>query len=102
MTIERPMFPPRAESVDSFSRQPAIGQPASQTLTSESATPVEALSLAQLRFVQCLVRFGLSLDEAGAVISSELERLRPDGRKQRRRLTLVGMRLVPVPAGVRQ
>lgn len=27
MTIERPMFPPRAESVDSFSRLPAIGSP---------------------------------------------------------------------------
>jgi hypothetical protein len=36
MTIERPMFPPRAESVDSFSPQPGIGQPESQTLTSES------------------------------------------------------------------
>lgn len=27
MTIDRPMFPPRAESVDSFSCQPATGQP---------------------------------------------------------------------------
>jgi hypothetical protein len=41
MTIERPMFPPRAASVDSFPLQPAIGQPDSQTLTSDSpmATP---------------------------------------------------------------
>ena len=31
MTIERPMFPPRAESVDSFSTQPAIGQPKVET-----------------------------------------------------------------------
>jgi hypothetical protein len=44
MTIERPMFPPRAESVDSFSPQPAIGQPESQTLTSDSPKPAEGLS----------------------------------------------------------
>jgi hypothetical protein len=41
MTIERPMFPPRAESVDSFSRQPAIGQPESQIRISESPKPFE-------------------------------------------------------------
>jgi hypothetical protein len=41
MTIERPMFPPAAESVDSFSLQPAIGQPESENLTSESAKPAE-------------------------------------------------------------
>ena len=39
MTIKRPMFPPRAESVDSFSLQPGTGQPGSQTLTSESPKP---------------------------------------------------------------
>jgi hypothetical protein len=44
MTIERPMFPPRTESVDSFSAQPAIGQPESQTLTSESRKPAKGLS----------------------------------------------------------
>ncbi len=43
MTIERPMFPPRAESVDSFSTQPAIGQPESGNLTSDSPKPVQAL-----------------------------------------------------------
>jgi hypothetical protein len=41
MTIERPMFPPRAESVDSFSLQPAIGLSDGQTLTGDSPRPVE-------------------------------------------------------------
>jgi hypothetical protein len=41
MTIERPMFPPAAESVDSFSHQTAIGQPQSGNLTSESRKPAE-------------------------------------------------------------
>jgi hypothetical protein len=45
MTIERPMFPPRAESVDSFSHRPGIGQPESQTLISDSAKAVEDLDL---------------------------------------------------------
>jgi hypothetical protein len=44
MTIERPMFPPRAESVDSFSHQPAIGQPERGSRVSESREPAERLS----------------------------------------------------------
>jgi hypothetical protein len=76
MTIERPMFPPRAESVDSFLLQPAIGQPESGNLTSDSPSPFEDVDLAQLRFVRCLVRIGLTLDEAGAIVSAELDRLR--------------------------
>jgi hypothetical protein len=44
MTIERPMFPPRAESVDSFSHQPAVGQPASQNRVGESRKPAKGLS----------------------------------------------------------
>jgi hypothetical protein len=40
MTIDRPMFPPRAASSDSFPLQPAIG-PDSQALTSESPSPFE-------------------------------------------------------------
>ncbi|MGY4437051.1 hypothetical protein ACVWWO_009528 [Bradyrhizobium sp. F1.13.1] len=40
MTIERPMFPPRAESVDSFSAHPATGQLETGKLTSESPTRV--------------------------------------------------------------
>jgi hypothetical protein len=43
MTIERPMFPPRAESVDSFSHQPAIGQPESQNLTGDSPSPAKSV-----------------------------------------------------------
>jgi hypothetical protein len=97
MTIERPMFPPRAESVDSFSHHPAIGQPASQTRTGDSPKTFEALDLAQLRFVRCLVRFGLTLDEAADVVAIELDHLRSHTGKKRRRLTLVGDRLVPVP-----
>jgi hypothetical protein len=44
MTIERPMFPPRAESVDSFPLQAAGGQPGSQARTRESRKPVDGLS----------------------------------------------------------
>jgi hypothetical protein len=44
MTIERPMFPPRAESVDSFSPQPAIGQRERERRVSESRKPSEGLS----------------------------------------------------------
>ena len=44
MTIERPMFPPRAESVDSFSLQPAIGQRERECRLSESRKPAEGLS----------------------------------------------------------
>jgi hypothetical protein len=50
MTIERPMFPPRAESVDSFSPQPATGQRGSQTLTGESRRPAEGPSAAIISF----------------------------------------------------
>lgn len=42
MTIERPMLPPRAESVDSFSAQPAIGQQKAEKRTSESRKPALA------------------------------------------------------------
>lgn len=44
MTIERPMFPPRAESVDSFPANPATGQPETGERTSESRKPAEGLS----------------------------------------------------------
>jgi hypothetical protein len=43
MTIERPMFPPRAESVHAFPPQPAVGQPGGESLTSESSKPAEGL-----------------------------------------------------------
>lgn len=44
MTIERPMFPPRAESVDSFSVQPATGQPETGECISDSPRPVSSQS----------------------------------------------------------
>ena len=44
MTIERPMFPPRAESVDSFSLQTGIGQRERECRVSESRRPTEGLS----------------------------------------------------------
>jgi hypothetical protein len=98
-TIERALLPPRAESTDSIFLQPAIGQPDSGNLTGDSPSPFEDVDLALLHFVQCLIRFGLTLDEAGAVVSGELERFRAGTiKKQRRRLVLVGMRLVPMPA----
>src|SRR4051812_20049617 len=40
MTIERPMFPPRAESVDSFAHQPATGQPETGERTTDSPRPI--------------------------------------------------------------
>src|SRR3984893_19190743 len=46
MTIERPMFPPLPDSTDSFLPQPAIGQPESETLTSDSPSPFEDVDLA--------------------------------------------------------
>jgi hypothetical protein len=59
--------------------------------------PTESLDLAMLRFVRCLVRYGATLDEVATVVASELDRLRNQlAKKRRRRMTLVGMRLVPV------
>jgi hypothetical protein len=98
MTLTRPMFPPRA-SVDSFSLQPAIGGPESQTLTSESPGPFEAMDLALLRFVACLIQFGLTLDQAGDVVSAELERAEAIASKRRpRRYWISGSYLVSGPA----
>jgi hypothetical protein len=56
MTIERPMFPPRADSTHAFCVQPAVPQPKTRNRTSESANPFEGLDLAMLRFVRCLIR----------------------------------------------
>jgi hypothetical protein len=70
------MFPPRAESVDSFSHLAGIGQRESGNFTSESPSPFEGIDLALLRFVNCLVRYGLTIEEADAVVSGEIERLR--------------------------
>jgi hypothetical protein len=70
------MFPPRADSVDSFSLQPAIGHPESGSHTSDSLSPFKAMDGALLRFVNCLVRYGLTIEETAAVVSGEIERLR--------------------------
>jgi hypothetical protein len=102
MTLSRPMFPPRAESVDSFSMQPAIGGPESQTLTSESPSPFEGMDVALLRFVGCLIQFGLTMDQAGDVVSAELERAEALASKRRpRRYWISGSYLVSGPAEVR-
>ena len=44
MTIDRPMFPPRAESEGSSSLQPVIGQPRSGYRVSEFRRPADGLS----------------------------------------------------------
>ncbi|MGY4409132.1 hypothetical protein ACVWW4_000868 [Bradyrhizobium sp. LB7.1] len=44
MTFERPMFPPRAESVDSFPANPATGQPETGERTSDYPRPVASQS----------------------------------------------------------
>jgi hypothetical protein len=64
MTIERPMFPPRAESVDSFSLQPDIGQRERECRLSESREPPAGLSR---RFVLAGVASAAALPIAGAL-----------------------------------
>ena len=44
MTIERPMFPPRAESVDSFPYQPGVDHGKAERPASDSLKPAEGLS----------------------------------------------------------
>ena len=44
MTIDRPMFPPRAESVDSFPSQPRTRQPETGEHTSDSPSPIASPS----------------------------------------------------------
>lgn len=49
MTIDRPMFPPRAESVDSFLPRPAAGQHEKGKRISESRKPADGLSLGEVQ-----------------------------------------------------
>jgi hypothetical protein len=57
----------------------------------DAAGSIEQIDLALLRFVSALLRWGLSLEEAGAVVASELERFRIATNKTRRRkFDLVG------------
>jgi hypothetical protein len=44
MTIERPTFPPRAESVDSFSHQPAVDHRPHERPAGDSPKPAQGLS----------------------------------------------------------
>lgn len=76
MTLERPMFPPRADSTDAFPLQPAG----------------DLFDLAQLRFVRFLVRYGATLDEAGAIVAGEILRV-TSGKHRRRNFTLSGRRV---------
>jgi hypothetical protein len=70
MTIERPMFPPRAESVDSFSIQPSIGQPESIKLTSEPKRPVSGLSRRLMLAGLAILPAGLPAAAAPTVVVS--------------------------------
>jgi hypothetical protein len=63
MNTVTPMFPPRAES----------------------PSPFEDVDVALLRFFPCLIRIGLTLEEAGAVVSAELERAEALASKRRPR-----------------
>jgi hypothetical protein len=100
MTIERPMFPPQAESAYAFASQPATQQPSQETLASESPKPGEmALVVALGRLTLLAVERGVSLEDMKAAAIAELEhQWKTHGKKVRRRMTLVGMRLVPVEA----
>jgi hypothetical protein len=94
MTIERPMFPPRAESVDSFSHQAAIGQRERECRVSESRKPAEGLSrrmalasLAMLPVAQTVIGIPMATaaadrDPAFALISKCCSAQQAPGRVQ--------------------
>lgn len=64
----------RAESVDSFSHQPGIGQPESLNLTSESARPVEGLSRrAALAALATLPAGALTMPASALAVSADAE-----------------------------
>ena len=73
MTIERPMFPPRAESVDSFPYQPGVIQRPAERPASGSLTPAEGLSRRTL--LGTLAALALALPAA----ASRTELAIPDG-----------------------
>ncbi|MGY3344695.1 MULTISPECIES: hypothetical protein [unclassified Bradyrhizobium] len=66
MTIERPMFPPRAESVDSFSRRPAVRQPFPVNLPSD----LDRLRKEASAEIERLIAF---LDATDPYVTTELE-----------------------------
>jgi hypothetical protein len=75
MTIERPMFPPRAECVDSFLPQTVLHQ-----LRPKEQEMVAAL----LGFVACGLGCGSTLEQMEAVAFVEIERARQSAEKSRR------------------
>jgi hypothetical protein len=75
MTIERPMFPPRAESMDSFLPQTALHQ---------LQRPEREIVAALLGFVACGLQFGSTLEEMEAIVLDEVERARRSAEKSRR------------------
>jgi hypothetical protein len=68
MTIERPMFPPRAESVDSFSHQHGIRQREGDCRVTESRKPAEGLSR---RLVLAGVASPVALPAVAAIPTTE-------------------------------
>lgn len=66
MTIDRPMFPPRAESVDSFTHQPAVPQRARRMALSDLARLREEASVR----IDRLIAF---LDATDPYVTTEIE-----------------------------
>jgi hypothetical protein len=73
MTTERPMFPPRADSADSISHQPAIRQREAACHLSESSKPAEGLSR---RFVLAGVASAAALPMAATALPAQIPRRR--------------------------
>lgn len=61
--------------------------------------PPDALELALLRFVNCLVRHGASMADAGVIVAGELDRLRRQSPRSRSILSKSGNRWLPVIEG---
>jgi hypothetical protein len=73
MTLQRPMFPPRVESVDSFLPQ-----------TLHQLRPKEReMVAALLGFVACGLECGSTLEEMEAVAFDEMDRARQSAEKSR-------------------
>ena len=79
MTIERPMFPPRADSAESFSLQRPPGDRPDETPTGDSPKPVQSLSrrsalagLAVIPVIGIPIAADLAADPAFALIAEKL------------------------------
>jgi hypothetical protein len=96
MTIERPMFPPRAESVDSFSLQPAINHRSGGKPSGDSRKPTDGIALlrltgserqtvaALLGYVAWGLEYGRTLEEMEVAALQEIERAHRSEEKSRR------------------